>query len=238
MTSAHPKGSCICADCGAPFLGGIRPPARYCPGCRRRFQLGKTPKYPWTPERDAIVRARYDSRVRGRTGEIAATLGFPSWTVKRRASVLGLSHQWPPTRRDWTAEEVAFLEAHAGVHQVGWMAKRLRRTLTSVVVKLKHLHISQAVREGYRLRDLEICFGTNHHAIERWVREGKLQIRRAGTARVGKQGDFWHVTDAEIRRFVRTYPTAFRLDRVDQTWFLDLVFGSHQLGADTREPAA
>jgi hypothetical protein len=56
--------------------------------------------------------------------------------------------------------------------------------------------------------------------IERWVREGKLEIRKRGTER---ERDAWLVTDAQILRFIQNHPLAFRLDKVDQVWFLDLV---------------
>ncbi len=31
------------------------------------------------------------------------------------------------------------------------------------------------------------------------------------------------MTDADLLRFIETHPLAFRLDKVDQVWFMDLI---------------
>ncbi|MEO8602654.1 MAG: hypothetical protein ABI629_08765 [bacterium] len=208
-----------CADCPASIT---RPHARYCDACRWNHR-GKPAKYLWTPERDRILRERYDSHVRGRADEIAAGFGWPKWVVSKRAIALGLSRpSWETTRRDWTEEEERFLVANAGRRHVHWMAKQLKRSLTSVVLKIKRMKISQRWREGYTLRELVLCFGTDHHVIERWVREERLKVRKRGTDR---ERDAWFVTDADILRFVLEHPLTFELRKVDQLWFMDLITG-------------
>jgi len=175
----------------------------------------------WTRERDEIMRREYDPKVRGRAQEIADKFGWPGWAIKKRAIYLGLTRT--EDRRKWTGEEERFLLLHAGHRHVHWMAKQLKRTETSVVVKLKRLKISRAMREGYTLQELELCFGCDHRAIERWAREGKLRVKK----RLYKTGRLyrrpWAVADAAILEFIRDYPLAFRLDKVDQVWFMDLI---------------
>jgi len=178
-------------------------------------------KYVWTPGRDAIMRREYDPRVRGRAQEIADKFGWPDWAIKKRAIYLGLTHT--EDRRKWTEEEERFLLLHAGHRHVHWMAKQLNRTETSVVVKLKRLKISRAMREGYTLRELELCFGTDHRVIDRWRREGKLRVKKRPYKTGGLYREPWAVTDAAILEFIRDYPLAFRLDKVDQVWFMDLM---------------
>jgi hypothetical protein len=191
-------------------------------------------KYDWTAERDAVLKAKYDGKIHGRAAEIGRELGYPTWRVKKRAAELGLCYA--SVRTPWTKQEVAFLLEHAGSRTVQWMVKRLPgRTLTMVVLKLKRLRISRRWREGYTVRDLEECFGVDHHSLDRWIREGKLVGRRRGTDRKGPggrpngggagPGDPWVFTDANCVRFIREHPTTFRLDKVDQVWFLDLVIG-------------
>ena len=233
----HGRITRTCVVCGQPFLGGRT--AQACPTpCRvtqRHQQLTESwrarKKYMWTPARDQVLRDRYDGKVRGRAAVIARALGWPAWVVKRRAAQLGLTH--PVDRRDYTAEEVTVLEEWTGHYSSDSIAKRLGRSLTSVVLKQKRMGLSRRVRDGYTLRDLELCFGTDHRVIERWVREGKLTIRKRGTGRAGKQGDTWSVSDTQLVAFVRDHPLAFRLDKVDQVWFMDLVTG----GGLLRRPA-
>jgi guanyl-specific ribonuclease Sa len=225
----HPKTSRPCADCGTPFLGTA--PARWCPACRWKHRGRKAKKYVWTPERDQLLRERYDGKVHGRAAEISTALGWPDWVIKKHAQTLGLSYPWSPARREWTQQEERFLTQHAGSRHVHWMAKQLNRSETSVVLKLKRRGLSRRWREGYTLGDLEQCFGCDHHGIDRWIREGQLVGRRRGTRRIGPGGqgndpaDAWYFKDEDLLRFVRSYPQAFRLDKVDQVWFLDLVLG-------------
>ena len=209
-----------CQDCSRHFKATTAA-AKFCPADRWRHRGQKVKKYDWTAERDEIMRKRYDGKIRNRAAEIAASFGWPAWAIKRRAQALGLcySTDW----QDWTAKEEKFLWDHAGGRTAHWIAKRLGRTETSVVHKFKRLKISRRVKSGYTMRELELCFGIDHHGIERWIKEGKLHARQRKTGRTNKQGDLWAVSDAEILEFITTHPMAFRLDKIDQFWFMDLI---------------
>jgi hypothetical protein len=226
----YPKTERPCRDCHRPFLGTA--PARYCPACRWKHRGRKAKKYVWTPERDQVLRERYDGRKKGNAAALARAIGWPSWVIKKRASVLGLCH--PVERKDWTLEEATFLWDHGGTRTTHWIAKQLKRSETSVVMKFKRLKISRRVYDGYTLRELTLCFGTDHHVIERWVREGKLVSHPVGRPRAEDPPDVrrrdtrrplqpWAVTDADLLRFITEHPLAFRLDKVEQTWFMDLI---------------
>ena len=215
MTVAACKDERQCRDCGGTFTAG--PYARWCPDCRWK-QRGRTGKFLWTPERDDLMRRRYDSRVKGRVAEIATILQFPKWAVTRRAQLLDLAHT--VDRKEWMPKEEKFLLEYSGRRHLGWLARKLDRPLSSVTNKMKRMKISRAWQEGYTLRDLELCFGCDHHGIERWVREGQLQISRRGTR---SAHDAWYVTDRQILAFLFTHPSAFRIDKVDQVWFMDLM---------------
>jgi len=187
-------------------------------------------KYIWTPERDALLREHYDGKIKGRSFQVAAKLGWPKWVICKRAAVLGLCY--PADRRDWTKKEESFVSWHAGYRTVEWMSKQLKRSLSSVVLKLKRMKISRRIRKGYTMRDLELCFGIDHHQIERWVREGKLHIRKRHTKR---PMDTWWVEDAQLLAFIQDHPMAFRLDKCDQMWILDLLLNSRAVRTGAKE---
>jgi len=225
---SHPVEARTCQQCGATFEASsansapsVR--AKWCDDCRWT-KRGKPQIYVVTPERDEILRQRYDSTVRGRVAQIAAAVSWPRWKVQRRAAELGLVK---PTsaHRAWTDAEVALLRRYAGQRPVAWMAVKLKRSRASVVEKIKALHISVArEREGYTLKELTLCFGVDHNAILRWIRRGWLCGRR----RNGGSGpafalDPWVFTDADLAAFMAEHPTAYELRRVDQTWFLGLI---------------
>lgn len=212
-----------CHACRTPFQGG--PSARFGPCCRWKQRGRRTLKYEWNSAKDDFLRSRYDSRVRRRTHEIASALGWPVWVIKKRAQLLGLAQPWPATRRTWTTDDMALLEQYAGQRHVNWIAKRLKRPIVSVVLKLKRMDLRRRVTEGYTLRDLQDCFGVDHHVIERFVREGKLKVRRRNPDAACRSP--WLATDRDLLAFIRSHPTAINLAKVDALWFLDLVLGTH-----------
>lgn len=224
MPTYYPKARKPCMDCGRKFIGG--PPARWCRDCRWKHRGRRAKKYVWTPERDQVLQERYDGKVKGRAAEVARAIGWPRWSITRRAAALGLCY--PVDRKDWTPTEERFLWNHAGRRLTRWIARQLGRSESSVVLKLKRMKISRRFREGYTLRDLELCFGCDHHPIDRWIAKGWLTGRRRGTRRSAAPGnkgphDPWVFTDASLLRFIQAHPLAFRLDKVDQVWFLDLL---------------
>lgn len=210
-----------CAVCGDTFEAKY---ARTCQPCASNKRLSALwngrKKYVWTPEKDAYLRQHYDGKIYGRAAKIAAKWGWPKWAIKKRAAQLALCY--PADRRDWTAEEEAFLEVHTGRRTVVWMARKLKRSDTSVVLKLKRMGISRRYREGFTVADLSVCFGVDHHTVDRWIDKGFLRARRRGT---NWTHDAHVVTENDIVRFVRERPMEFRLDKVDQLFFMDLVIG-------------
>lgn len=211
-----------CRACARPFTAGkcatLCPSCRYLPGNRRGF---KREKYPTTPAVDDYIRQHYDPAQRRKAEEIAQAIGWPSWKVRKRASILGLARIRPT---DWTVEEETFLLENVGTRTIHWIAKRLPgRTLTGVAVKIKHMRISRRVSDGYNASSLAECFGVNPSTVLRWIRSGKLHARRLET--MNDENQPWHITDEAVVKFLRTYPREFPLHKVDQVWFMDLVLG-------------
>lgn len=204
-----------CADCPGRIA---RLYARYCDNCRWRHR-GRRTKWVWTPERDQLLRERYDPKIPGTPKRLAAALGVPRHAVVKRAGFLGLA-KLAKDRKPWTPADVAFLEEHLGTRHVRWIAKRLARSATSVVMKTKHMHISRRVREGLTMRDLELCLGADHRQIEGWVRAGKLKAAHEGG--LAHPRERWTFREPAVLSFMLEHPMAFRLDKVDQTWFMGL----------------
>lgn len=213
-----------CADCGLPIS---RPYARFCADCTYKpanRRGAKTKKYVWTPERDAILRQHYDSTVRGRVEQIARSLGWPKWVIRKRARVLGLGSPWPEGRSShvtWSEEQIRFLLEHTGSRTPRWIAKRLGRSETSVILKIKRLGLSRRVDDGcYTLQQICEGFGVDHHLVERWIRRGWLDGRRMGTSR---ENDTWRFEPESVKAFICAHPTDFDIRKVDQCWFLDVL---------------
>jgi len=144
--------------------------------------------------------------------------GLPRWYIKRQAARLGLA--MGIDRRPWTAAEMDLLERLVGRVSTATIAKRLHRPESSVVNKLKRLGTSRRVREGYTMRDLEMCLGEDHRKIARRIKNGRLQ----GTRRHhGNGNDIHRIREKDILNFIWNHPREINLGKVDQTWFLDLL---------------
>jgi hypothetical protein len=148
--------------------------------------------------------------------------GLPRWYIKRQAARLGLTMHMD--RRPWTRGELDRLENMVGQVSSATIAKRLRRPVSSVVNKLKRMQISRRMRNGYTMRDLELCLGEDHHKISGWIQKGWLRDRLQGTRRHDGNGrDIHRIREKDILEFVRDHPQEINLGKVDQPWFLDLV---------------
>lgn len=233
-----------CCACRKPFAGGRY--AENCPPCVEKRNPCKR-KFFWTPERDELLHKYWKGGRRGVVTEFLRAIDWPltaKYSVLRRAIELGL----PPLTRvggpglEWTPEETAFLEAHAGRWTVFKIAKWLKRSPRAVAIHIFRMGVSADVRgaaDGYTLEALGACLGEHQKTIARWVERGcfgRIQYRHGGKAPAFER-DPRLITPVKVRAFIRDYPNLFRLDRVDQTWFLDLIFNKYA-DADGRDAAA
>jgi hypothetical protein len=188
---------------------------------RRRAKL----KYTWRPEYDAYLKANYFGGFNRRhqvLNRMIRMTGLPRWYIRRQAARLGLTLSID--RRPWTAAEMDLLERLVGRVSTATIAKHLHRPEGSVVNKLRRLGTSRRVREGYTMRDLEMCLGEDHRKIQRWIGSGWLRDRFQGTGRHNRNGrDIHRIRERDLLNFLRNHPQEINLGKVDQTWFLDLV---------------
>jgi hypothetical protein len=148
--------------------------------------------------------------------------GLPRWYIKRQAARLGLTMHMD--RKPWTRAELDLLDDLVGRVSAATIAKRLHRPVSSVVNRCKRMRISRRVRDGYTMRDLELCLGEDHHKIAGWIKNGWLQDRLQGTRRHDGNGkDIHRIHEKDILDFLRNHPQEINLGKVDQTRFLDLV---------------
>ena len=216
--------------CGEPLEGKQQQAqpshlAQYSSESRDKCEWCSKRKYLWRAEYDAYLKANYLGGLNRRfqvLNKMVRLTGLPRWYIKRHAARLGLTLHMD--RRPWTASEMNLLEKLVGRVSSATIAKRLRRPESSVVNKLKRIGTSRRVRNAYTMRDLELCFGEDHHKITQWIKNGWLQDRLQGTRRHdGNGNDIHRIREKDILTFIRNHPQEINLGKVDQTWFLDLV---------------
>ncbi len=218
-----------CIKCGSIIEEGLkgRPPiaAKYCLKCRAERRLRRNRKYEWVPRHDAYLREHYHGGLLQRGCVIRAltrVTGFPRWYIKRQAQRLGLTMH--TDQRSWTPDELVILERLLGKVSAVTIAKKLKRTEASVVMKIKALGNSRRVCEGYTMRGLEACLGEDHHKIQRWIANSWLRDRLQGTNRHDGNGhDIHRFHEKDILHFMKTHPREINLGKVEPTWFWDLI---------------
>jgi len=199
----------LCQQCGHVIEEGrsrnkVPTEAKYCLRCRAERRRRANLKYVWRPEYDDYLKGHYYGGLNRRfqiLNRMICETGLPRWYIKRRAARLGLTmHQ---DRRPWTAAEEEIIERLVGRVSALTIAKRLKRTEASVVLKIKRMGLSRRVRDGYTMRDLEDCLGEGHKKIQRWIDNGWLRNRLQGTQRhTGNGRDIHRFREADILDFM------------------------------------
>jgi hypothetical protein len=115
------------------------------------------------------------------------------------------------------------------------IAKRLKRTEASVVLKITRMGISRRVRYGYTMRDLEECLGEDHRKLQWWIENGWLRDPLQDTRRHDDNGrDIHRFREKEILEYLRRHPEEIDVGKVDAIWFLDLVLlNGREIGEET-----
>lgn len=199
--------------------------AKYCLKCRAERRRRTKLKHMWRPEYDAHLKAQYFGGLNRRfqvLNRMIRLTGVPRWCIKRQAARLGLTMRME--RRTWTRRETDLLEKLVGRMSSATIAKRLQRPESSIVNKLKRIGTSRRVRDGYTMREPELCLGEDHHKIAGWIKNGWLEDRLQGTRRHNGNGnDIHRIREKKLLNFIKNHPQELNLGKVDQTWFLDLV---------------
>lgn len=150
---------------------------------------------------------------------VAARLKRTRCAVKERARALGLSRLRP----NWTAEDDAWLRDNARLPMDQLKAK-LRRGGSAIQARLTYLGSSRRDALDWSATQVAEIFGVEAHCVIRWLESGKLKgHRRPDYGRPDRP--IWQVQPEAARDFIRSYPTAFDIRKVDQIAFIDLVLG-------------
>jgi hypothetical protein len=174
-----------------------------------------------SPELLADLRKAYTGNSReisGKLKRLSRQCGWPVPCLTSEARIRG----WRVVaeRHPWTEQDETRLRQYAGSASVQTIARRLRRSVSSVACQARRLELSMRIADGYSIRTLCEVFGVHHLRVEGWIRRGLL-----GKARHGGQGGMTWFPAASVSRFIRKYPSEYDLGRIDQIWFKAMMFG-------------
>lgn len=150
---------------------------------------------------------------------ISTRTGIPKQRLKEEARKRGWRSK--VERRQWTDQEIEYLREKLGIVSVTTIARNLKRSRCSVFCQAHKMKFSARVAEGYNVSDLCEVFGVSHGRVESWARRGLLGKQHGH----GGHGGNIRFTEANVVRFIRQFPREYELSRVDQTWYVSMVFG-------------
>ena len=213
----HPR---TCRTC--PTL--VPSTARYailCPRCRLTRRGRRPVRWVLTPERREVLLTRYYRDGRCHAAAIARAFGWPGHAVRHAAALLGIVQ--PRADRSWSSADLAYLEEHAGEVHVTTLARRLHRTPSAVVLKLRRLGIRRRVEAGYTARQLEDGLGVDHRTVAAWVARGWLPGHRRNPDAPPEERVPFQFPEAAVREFLREHGArVLRPHRVDLEFLLSV----------------
>lgn len=182
-------------------------------------------RYPQCDRVDAAIREAYCSPMRGAILKAAHEVGRPAWWVHKRAVELGCSRNVRNRVDAWTAPELAILEQYATC-QPKLIAKRLAqqgfaRTPTAVVVMLRRRGIDRTDPDRFIPSDVARMLGVNPKTVTDWIDRRGLKAVKVDHGPFGR----FEIKRRALRDWIASHRRYVDLRRVDQVWFMDLVFG-------------
>lgn len=182
----------------------------------------------WTEEERQIVRRDYRGN-RESVRSLAERLDVSFFGVRGQIAKMGISFR--PDRRSWTPEEDEQLRELITRHSPGAIAKRMHRSINSVVVRSTRLGLSRRVRDGWYTK-LEVCeiLGVDHHWVQNRIDSGALRASYHNGHRPRKNGGAcWHIAQKSLRQFIRRYPQELKGRNVDIILIVDILAGLDSL---------
>lgn len=185
-----------------------------------------TRRWEATEQIDQAIRDGYaTARKRGDYKAIAERVNRPQWWVQKRAARLGVTRTNRSRLDAWRGPELEMLEdwAHCDPSVIRRkLAKAgFQRTVTAISIQLKRRKFDRTDPDRWAAPELAELLGVNAATVADWIeRRGLKAVRKA----YGPHGRFM-LHRRDVRAWIKLNPRYVDLRRVDQPWFMDLVFG-------------
>lgn len=187
-------------------------------GTRRTRSGGIPQKYFLDEPGRRLILARYDGKP-NTTTELATRLGVPRRVLQEWARQLGVGRRRGPYRQ-WTEEEIHYLEDNLHRTALAVMARHLGRSTADIRWRAKRLGVRQT-GEGYTARGLAEGLGCDTKKVLGWVEKRWLKGTQRQTDR--KEHDIWYFSESAIRSFVLKHPEEVDPRRFDWLWLADIL---------------
>ncbi len=160
---------------------------------------------PWTIEDDNLLRFRYPLGKKSATAAIAQLQArHPDWTrreIAERARALGLRSSRPAQRQQWDrGSDLALLSLARQPKEL--IARRLGRTIESVLARLRRLGKSADFFSGFKTKELMEVLQVTEADVRRWQRHGWIRRRRG------------RITEASLSVLCKEHPAEIGFEKL------------------------
>ena len=184
----------------------------------------------WTDEERAIIRRDYKHSRRScqlladylsrLTGQRITEFG-----VKGQIQTMGIAKS--DDRHPWSPEQDAKLKELIPSFCPRVVAEKMHRSINSVVVRSKRLTISRRCRNGwFTKKELMEILGHDHKWIQRRIDSGAIPATYHYGIKPGQLGGTaWHITEKDLKNFIKTYPEELVGCNIDIITIVDIIAG-------------
>jgi hypothetical protein len=168
------------------------------------------------------IRNHYEGN-RQSSEQIARDLGISFNSVKWQLQKHGISVR---KRKSfvWTNERKEQLQELSSKYCASKIARIMNVSEGSVCRMRSLIGIHGVIRDGwFTLYDLCEAFGIGHEVVDRWIRTDKLKATRY--SETDKQRSVWHISDADLLKFIKRYPQELVNRKIDMVWFIGFLVG-------------
>ena len=170
----------------------------------------KSSKHKWTPEEEDIVRQQYRGSHQSCL-DIAAYLNgaganppVTQYAVRGRVQKLAIGQR---ENRRWTEREMYHLSEWTGQYPPLVIAKKLKRGIISVTVKMKKMGLLRRAKTGwYTKKDIAEFLGVDNKKVQRWMDDGYLPAVPYQSMPRKNGGGQWYIKEEDVRSFLLHYP--------------------------------
>jgi len=180
-------------------------------------------RHKWTDVERDIVRRDYDGHNLSAL-RLASHLGVTFCAVKGQVQAMGIAMDKSPR---WADGEIEILCEMITQYPPLTIARRLHRSVNSIVVKSKRLGLSRRVRDGWFSKK-EVCemLGVDHKKIQGYIDRGELKASWRTDRKPQKNGmAMWHITTEDLKDFITKNAGDFQGRNVDLVMIVWLLNG-------------
>ncbi len=178
----------------------------------------------WTDYEKDVIRSDY-KHTRESAIELADRLGVTEYAVKGQIAIMGIAKS--DDRHPWSPEEKERLAELMTQYCPRRVARKMHRSINSVVVMAKRLNISRRYRTGWFTKR-EVCeiLGHDHRWVQRRIDSGALVATYHHEARPQRNGmRSWHISEQDLIHFIRKYPEEIVGCNMDIMMIVELLAG-------------